>query len=604
MGWLVKRELVPAQVRRPSAATVPGNQWFHSGPMSQSWLAGWSDKQIEQLYTNVYLFACAKARALDLASLPIRVGADPDKPKDFDRQHPIAKLLGPAPGGPTTMVSSRRMVSWSLMQYDVMGRMAWEVSSPSNGRRDNVPFELWPVPVSRVRAVPTTEGGQWFSHYEISSQNGPIRKSLGQMVYHWRPTQNDFREPESLLAAAGINIAIATMQDRYDHAFLVNDARPSFVVVHEAFDRKKERNSFRRQFLDRHQGVDNAGKVAFVEASRDGAMPSDSLLVHQLGLSQKDAEFIERYENQIRAICVAMGVPLSRLADSSRRTYSNAEIETVNYWRNAVQEAGVEFAEAINTSLMPLVGDTSNVAWFDTTAVPELQPAPRFAIGDIPALLKSKAISVNESRVRMDLQERDGFDDLGLPEGAEADGDPIGNGRAAHALDSLSTRVVSKLEAFRHQQTRAVLSRAQGKRGRQASGNGGSMATLYDPVYWYDQAEEFFRDIATEVLHIAYATGQTPMELNSSAANEWVRCWSGVLATRWVDSMTQQMGRQSIMAESIAVETPGDLFDIVPDMWRLVQTGEVVPADQVAVLATRLAAGTTSLESAIASLGA
>jgi hypothetical protein len=605
MGWLVKRELVPAQVRNPAAATVPSNGWNSTGPLSQSYLNGWSDSQIRQLYMNVYLLACARARATDLASLPIRVGADPAKPKDYDPKHPLALLLGPEPGGPAWRLSSRRLIAWLLIQYDVTGRFALEVAPPSARRRDKAPFELWPIPSSRVTPKASTRGSEWFTHFEIATRNGPVTRSLDQMVYYWRPKQDDFRAPESLLEAAGINISIASMQDTYDHAFLVNDARPAFLVVHEEFARKSERRSFRQQFLDRHQGPRNAGKVAFVEASRDGALPSDSVLVKQLGLSQADAEFIERYENQSRARCVAMGTPLSRLADSSRRTYSNAEQEIKSYWRNSIKTAGVELAEAFNEMLMPLVNDTSNVCWFETTDVPELEPPFRFQIGEIPALLKSKAISVNEARVRMGLEERGAeFNELGLPEGADADGDPVAGPspeRSSAALASLVDRGRSTMDAMRRRQIDAVMSRARGKRGRQADDNGGNMGSLYDTAYWYDQTLQMFRDIADQVLTMAYTASNTPLSIGTANAQRWVNQWAGVLAERWITHMHESMTTFSARQEDMHIDLPEEFANVVRSMWHLAETGEIVSADQAVLAATRMARG-ESLDAVMSTL--
>jgi HK97 family phage portal protein len=603
--WLVKRDGAPAQRRDPTAATKAGTQWYNSGPMSHSYLQHWSEDRIQQLYTNVYLFACAKARASDLASLPIRVGADPEKPRDFDRRHSLARLLGPEPGGPAKRMSARRMIAWTLIQYDIMGRFAWEICPPVGSRTDGVPFELWPIPASRVKPMASDRGGEWFTHYEVATRNGPFHMPLDRMVYYWRPTQNDFRQPESLAQAAGINISIASMQDQYDHAFLVNDARPSFVVVHEEFERKSERKSFRRQFLDTHQGPSNAGKIAFAEASRDGASPGDSLLIHQLGLSQKDAEFIERYENQIRAMCVAMGVPLSRLADSSRRTYSNAEQEIKSYWRNSIKPAGVELAEAFNENLMPLLNDPNNVCWFDTSDVPELEPPFRFQIGEIPALLKSNAISVNEARTRMGLPERETqYDQLGLPEGANADGDPVSGPpeRSLAALAALVDRGRSTIDAMRRQQLRAVQARAQGKRGRQTDDNGGTMAALYDVGYWFDQTEEMFRDLASQVLALSYTAGMTPLQLGSANSERWIRQWAGVLATHWVEHMYGSLQVFSARQGTADVRLPPEYDQVIHSMWRLAQSGEVVAAEQVALAAARMASG-ESLDSVVASLG-
>lgn len=536
----------------------------------------------EALYSNIYVYACARARAQDLAALPIRVGADPDKPKDFDPNHPLAKLLGPAPGGPTMNISARRLIAWTLMQYDVTGRFAWEIAAPVRNRRDGVPFELWPLPTGRLTPKASDGGAQWFSGFEFTVDSGR-KKNLSneQVLYYWRPSQDDFREPESLLQAARLNVSIAVMQDRYDYAFILNDARPAAVVVHEAFEVKRERDAFRRQFLESHRGPDNAGKTAFVETSRDGATPKDSLLIQSLGLSQRDAEFIERYENEIRAICVAFATPLSRLADSSRRTYANAERETLNYWRNAVKPAGVELAEAFNIGLMPLLGDSNNVCWFDTTGIPELEPPRRFAVGDIPELVEKGIITQNEGRHGIELPAVPGGDDfrLGNEEDAPApdpnEGDaPVGTPESGARVIPLQRQVRSvddaigpsvtalsswwgrALEGLAELQRSSLYVRANGKRGRQAETRG-DIGSVYDTDYWSDESASVFDSLITGVYTAAIAACAAEGRPSRSTVNaQWVSKRASAYGQRWVEHTRAALE---------SVSTVEDLYQFLPE---------------------------------------
>lgn len=615
MGWLVNRSVVPAERRDPQVATLSPVSGFHLRRYPN-----WNAKQAvsEALYTNIYVYACARARATDLASLPIRVGADPDKPKDFDRQHPIAKLLGPAPGGATMNISARRLIAWTLVQYDITGRFAWEVAPPVRHRRDGVPFELWPIPSGRVVPVSSRGGANWFSHFEVEQSHGRSIVTPDRMVYYWRPGADDFREPESLLQAARLNVSIAVMQDRYDYAFLINDARPAAVVVHEQFAKRSERTSFRRQFLERHQGADNAGKVAFVETSENGATPKDSLFIQQLGLSQRDAEFIERYENQIRAICVAMATPLSRLADSSRRTYANAERETLNYWRNAIKPAGVELAEALNTALMPLVNDNSNVCWFDTTGVPELEPPARFAVGDIPDLLAARAITRNEARTRMHLEEigpeGDEFEELPEPEPEPALPAAPAPKELEPARSASTSAIIAGLyrqmdDAVSHLDARlcaGLRQRANAKRGRQLAERDAQANSLLDETFWYDAAFAAF----TSSMHAFVVATYAACGVEGSPApgggecQQWVRQRAAEAASRWVQAWMSRLDVPIVQAEERLVPQVIDR-DLVAALYysaesvilqRRVQAG---PLSDVAVAVAR---GAVGLRDALATL--
>ena len=578
MVSIMKRTMqAPPQLRDPRAATI--TTVTGSASRFNSRTDQWNAESAiaNALYANVYIYACARARAQDLSTLPIRVGADPDKPKDFDPKHPLAKLLGPAPGGPTMNISARRLIAWSLIQYDVTGRVVWEIAPPVTKRRDGVPFELWPIPASYIKPVESTSGGEWFSSFDYTNK-AHQKRSLqpDQVMYHWRPHASDWRKPESLLEAANLNVSIAVMQDRYDFAFLVNDARPAAVVVHEEFSQKRERDGFRRQFLEQHRGPDNAGKVAFVEASRDGALPKDSLLIQQLGLSQRDGEFINRMENQIRAICVAFNTPLSRLADSSRRTYSNAEVEAKHYWRTGVYPAGVEFCEAMNIQLMPMLGDSSNVCWFDTTGVPELDPPRRFAVGDIPDLLEARVLNRNEARTSIELaeigpegdefEEREGV--VEQPEPAEP-AEPVerqvapvsatsareADARLTAAAIDVAGILTSTHESVLESCRAALVRRAQGKRGRQAA-KAESAAALFDGTYWYNVCYERYEDIFRSVylaVSMALPADATANPVSSAAASTWVRAACGVKAAEFVRSVAEAVDALSDVSQLTAL---------------------------------------------------
>jgi HK97 family phage portal protein len=576
------------------------------------------------LYGNIYLYACARARAQDVSTLPIRVGADPDKPKDFDPQHPLAKLLGPAPGGPTMNISARRLIAWSLIQYDVTGRMVWEIAPPVPQRRDGVPFELWPIPSSYITPIYSTGGGEWFSGFEYTNKARQKRMLRpDQVLYHWRPHASDWRKPESLLEAARLNISIAVMQDRYDFAFLVNDARPAAVVVHEEFSAKRERDGFRRQFLEQHRGPDNAGKVAFVEASRDGALPKDSLLIQQLGLSQRDAEFINRMENQIRAICVAFNTPLSRLADSSRRTYSNAEVEAKHYWRTSVFPAGVEFCEALNIQLMPMLGDDSNVCWFDTTGVPELEPPRRFAVGDIPDLLDKGVITRNEARTSIELAELGpGGDTFVMTDTTSVDSPVRSAGFGSQDFEDPVAKVIpsliqlwnNHLRSLQAAQNSAVLRRADGKRGRQATRNE-DLTGLYDRTYWYNQAYDryvdLFRSIYSVAVAINSASGREVLYgTESPEALAWYSRSAGTEAASMVEAI-QSILRASTL-ENLETMLLSGLYEVnYSDVEHALRSALIITQSGSAVVSARaasealvlLASGKMNLQEAMACLG-
>lgn len=392
-----RRHTATRELRDPNAATISTGFRARGMPMVPEWDA---DNAIRWGYlANTVVYRAVSVIANALSRVPFRVGADPDRPLDYDRQSTtgLGRLLSPPPYGPNSETSARQLWAWTVAQYLVTGRFGWENELAL--RSDDI-VALWPLPATSLKAVPTDGGGRYFDRFEFGPPTRRRRLTAEQVTYGWRPSQTDWREPESALQAARLDVSVAVMQDRYDYAFLRNGARPDFLLVHEVIDDDDERQAFRDQFSAEHRGPDNAGKPAFAERT-SGEGEGAVVDVKQLGLSQRDAQALERHKHKINLICMAIGTPLSKLGDSSARTFNNAGQENRNWWEDTVQTLGQELADIINIKLAPRLG--SNVGWFDWSVVPALKPEPQAQKVGVPALVSGRVATVNEGRQMVGL---------------------------------------------------------------------------------------------------------------------------------------------------------------------------------------------------------
>lgn len=362
---------------------------------------------------NVYVYRCVQVISQAIAGSPFRAGKNKEDKGNWRDKAPLAQLLGPSPGAPNENISARRLWQWTVAQYLITGRWGWEIdgSVPKDrlgkGRVDG----LYPLPAHLLEPIPSNGGTSYFDGFIFGRRTGKPRKlAAQQVVYDWRPSQLDFRQPESAIQAARLDIQVAIMQDRYDYAFLRNDARPAAVIVHEEFADPKEKEAFKQQFLSDYRGPQNAGKPIFIEASPGDEDIAKTFHVEVLGLSQRDAEFIARYENKIRSICVAFGTPLSILGDSSKRTFTNADQEHRNWWEGTVLPLMAELEDAVNMQLAPRVGN--DVGWFDTSHVVALQAQSKvLSLGPaLPVFQQAGIITTNEIRSELGLPPIEGGD--------------------------------------------------------------------------------------------------------------------------------------------------------------------------------------------------
>lgn len=402
-------------------APVAANQQTRFLGVGQAQVPEWDAEQAIRwgYIANTFVYRCVQVKARAVAGLPIRVtpvnaGRDPQA---HDPNHPLARLLSPPPGGPNRQTSARQLVAWSVAQKLVTGRMAWELERPQGASGTEwVPVGFWPLPASHLKAIPTEGGSDLWARFVYGRPDNQRTLTTPQVFYHWRPGQSDFRQAESVLQAARFDVSVAVMQDRYDYAFLRNDARPAAIVVHEAFAESADRDAWRRQFEDRHQGPDNAGRVFFAESDTDvGGDTAKAIAIHTLGMSAHDAQMVERYAAKIRAITVAFGVPLTMLGDASERTFANAGEEREVFWEGVATDDLPDFEDAMNLQLSPRFGGTHEV-WFDTSGVRALksQAEPLTAKVGAPSMVQAQLMTIDEGRA-----------DYGLPPLPDGAGDRL-----------------------------------------------------------------------------------------------------------------------------------------------------------------------------------
>lgn len=394
-----------SEARAPAAATVM-TRWLN---MALAQAPDWSVEQaIHYMYlANVYVYAAVRAIAQDVASLDFRAGVDPDEPENYRKDARLAQLLGPEPGSPNEEMSSTEFWQFTTAQYLLGGAFCWEIETEA---RSTTPFQLWPLMTQFVKPIPSKDPSRYFSGVEYAVRGKSIKFNNDRVIYHWRKGQKDVRQPESFLEPALYAVNVMIMQDRYDYSFLKNDARPAAVIVHEAFATRLERDQWRQNFVDTHAGPENAGRIHWVEASEDGAPPKDAFAIQTLGLSQQDAEFIARYDQKIRDVVVATGVPMSRLGDSSERTYANADKEYEIYRKNTLIPIAKELASVVNRKLAPRLDSGRYVGWFDTRPFEQLEASQKIMGGGIPELLKHRVVKINEARGAIGLKPVDGGD--------------------------------------------------------------------------------------------------------------------------------------------------------------------------------------------------
>lgn len=344
---------------------------------------------------SLYAYRCANAIASKITGLEFKAGnLDTRTPR---RGSPLGSLLGTDTGAPCPGWSTKMMWRWSSIQYMLLGKCAWalEFAQPDNPNSRIV--GMWPLLAQYLNPLPNvplrnrpgsyvgqpdyiTQQQQFLATYQAQNQTQlysagdkglfsgfryqyPGSQDYRQYKPHevaflYRPSQSDIRKPESVLQAAGVDINVHTLLQAFDYAFLKNGAVPATVVVTPPFASDPDRQAFRSQFMSEFGGPSNRGKAMFAEREIEpGELPGeqgvDSVEIKTIGTTQRDAQLDVLRDGKIQDICVAMGVPLSILGDSTRSKFCvdvDTEVLTRRGWLTYDQVREGDHALTLNTN--------------------------------------------------------------------------------------------------------------------------------------------------------------------------------------------------------------------------------------------------------------
>lgn len=362
---------------------------------------------------NIFAMRCVEVIANSISGLEYQAGNVKSRlPRPTSRQ---MQLLGPAPGRPNPKWSSAKLWRYWVIQYLMTGKYAAVRERDAAGRT----VALWPLMAQHlVPVLAEPKSPDYFMGYRYGTRGarGYREFKLDEIVYVWRPSQEDFRQPEPPLRLAQWGIQILRLLDEFDRGFLQNGGVPAHLVVTPMFTDKDARIGFRDQFRRKFGGAINVNKAAFAEFTDDAGdinqgTPRQTVDVKTIGQSQKDSEMAQSRMDRIDEMCAAFGVPLSLLGISRDSKFTNMASDKEVLWQITNKPLIAELEDNSNTALSDLDGPL-DVGWFDTSSVPELRKPPVFTEAGGISAVAAGIISPNDYR-----------SDRGLPPLSDPDAD-------------------------------------------------------------------------------------------------------------------------------------------------------------------------------------
>ena len=277
------------------------------------------------------VFACVRLLSEDVASLPFGIYKRLERGKEKADRHPLYYLIHDSPNDNMTAFAFKECMMTNLLLW---GNAYAQIIRDRYG---NV-LSLHPLRSSRV-AVSKDENGEQI--YKYTNDKGVTFTLTREQMFHVSGISYDGITGLSPIGVAREAVGLAKATEIYGNKFFANGARPGGVLEHPGTIKDPEK--VRKSWETVYKGANNAHKIAVLE---------EGMKYHDIGLPQKDAQFLETRQFQLNEICRIFRVPPHLVGDLSKATFSNIEHQSIDYVVHTLRPWLVRWEQAVNMQLL------------------------------------------------------------------------------------------------------------------------------------------------------------------------------------------------------------------------------------------------------------
>ena len=179
--------------------------------------------------------------------------------------------------------------------------------------------ELLPLPYTCVKPFHDEKGVLWY--VVTLPDTGEMRKFRSWEVIHFKNFSYDGIVGVSTLQRASDVINNAKLAQAYEGKFLSQNARPAGVLEVDTHLEKNAKDTLREEWHKVYGGIDNAFRVAVLDLG---------MKYKQIGISNRDIQFVEGKSVSVEDIARFFGVPLYKL-NAGKQSYSSNEQNSIEY---------------------------------------------------------------------------------------------------------------------------------------------------------------------------------------------------------------------------------------------------------------------------------
>ena len=281
------------------------------------------------------VYACVRILSETMASLPIVIyRTRPDGGKDRIKDHWLYHRLARTPNRYQNPFEWREMLQGHLT---LRGNAYCQILANAKGEIT----QLLPIHPDRVKLEMLTNGDY---RYRISQAGGAELILPRGEVWHLRGLSSDGLLGMSPIELARESLGMALAAQDYGARFFANDAKPTggWIEFPGNFKDAEAKRVFRESYQQAQAGA-NRGKVLVLE---------NGMKFHEVGVTNKDAQFLELRKFQITDIARLFRVPPHMIADLDRATFSNIEQQSLEFVMHTMTPWAERWEAAIGRDLI------------------------------------------------------------------------------------------------------------------------------------------------------------------------------------------------------------------------------------------------------------
>jgi HK97 family phage portal protein len=290
-------------------------------------------------------WGCVRVISETLACLPVILYERLDRGKRHAKDVPLFGLVKDSPNPEMTSFQWRETAQGHVCNW---GNHYSEIERDGAGR----PIGLWPLPPDRTRAermlVRDVRTG------EVAPRRVVITSVAGSAGFQEKilPAENVLHIPGlgydgvkgySVVAMARQSLGLALATEAYGARWFGNGARPSGIIRHPGRLNKAGKDGLRTSLEILHGGIEQAHRIAILDEGMDWK---------QITVPPEDSQFLQTRQHQGPEICRWHRVPPHMVQDLSKGTFSNIEIQSIEFVRFTMLPWFVRWEQHLNRSLL------------------------------------------------------------------------------------------------------------------------------------------------------------------------------------------------------------------------------------------------------------